>query len=56
MTGEFIVRVNIKDSYMYWTLSGGTVDIEKAHVFTEETVPTFFQQSLEQPYVQRVPV
>lgn len=56
---KFKVRVNAKSklgdpSFMYWTLSGSTINFDKAHVFTESTVPDFFKQSLNQPYIEKV--
>ena len=39
---------------MYWTLSGATTDVEEAHVFTDASVPPFFKQSLEQPYIEKI--
>jgi hypothetical protein len=55
---KYKVKVHIKDrsgewSYMYWALSGATLDEDKAYVFTDATMPDFYKQSLEQPYVER---
>ncbi len=59
MNRKFIVKVHAKNrsgepSYMYWTLSGATTDVEAAYVFTSATVPDFYKQSLEQPYIEKI--
>lgn len=56
---KFIVKVYAysksgEKGYMYWTLSGSTTDVEAAHVFTDASVPPFFKQSLEQPYIEKI--
>lgn len=35
---EFIVRVLSHGSFMYWTLSGSTVDLDKAAVYTLDSM------------------
>ncbi len=59
MNRKFIVKVHAKSksgepSHMYWTLSGSTIDREAAYVFTDATVPDFYKQSLEQPYIEKI--
>lgn len=51
---KFIVKVNARNSFMYWTWSGATVCIDDAAIFTESTVPDLFRPSLNQPYVERI--
>lgn len=59
MNRKYIVKVNYYsktrgNSYSYWTLSGSTIDVDKAYVFTDATVPDLFKGSLEQSYVEKI--
>lgn len=53
---RFKVKVNTSKGSSYWTLSGSTANIDLAVIFTKETVPDFFKQSLEQDYIELIPV
>lgn len=61
MTMEYKVKVHATGKngaggvgFMYWTWSGATVNPDDAAIFTDETMPSFFKQSLNQPYVEKV--
>lgn len=61
MTREYKVKVYATGKngagglgFMYWTWSGATVNFDDAAIFTDETMPSFFKQSLAQPYIEKI--
>lgn len=53
---RFKVKVNTSKGSSYWTLSGSTTAFENAAIFTMDTMPDFFRQSLEQDFIELLPV
>ena len=53
---RFKVKVNTHKGSSYWTLSGSTTIFEDAVVFTMESMPDFFRQSLNQDSIELLPV
>ncbi|OCH16657.1 MULTISPECIES: hypothetical protein [unclassified Aliivibrio] len=49
---HFKVKVNTSKGSSYWTLSGSTTIIEDAAVFTMDSMPDFFRQSLKQDFIE----
>ena len=55
MSKGYKVKVNTEyGGVMYWTLSGSTLDINSAYIFTDNTMPDFYKQSLDQPYIEKL--
>lgn len=52
----FKVKVNTNKGSTYWTFSGSTTVFEDAAVFTMESMPDFFRQSLNQEFIELLPV
>ncbi|MDN3679723.1 hypothetical protein QWZ04_05205 [Vibrio tapetis subsp. quintayensis] len=53
---RFKVKVNTSKGSSYWTLSGSTTIFENAAIFTMDTMPDFFRQSLEQDFIDLLPI
>lgn len=53
---RFIVRVNINDSFMYWTLSGSVIYSKDAYVFTEATIPDLCKQAIQADYIDIIEI
>ncbi|MGR6838507.1 hypothetical protein ACU5DF_05075 [Aliivibrio wodanis] len=52
----FKVKVNTHKGSSYWTLSGSTTILEDAAVFSMDSMPDFFRQSLTQDFIELMPV
>lgn len=53
---RFKVKVNTNKGSSYWTLSGSTTVLEDAAVFTIDSMPDFFRQSLNQDSIELLAV
>ncbi|MDD9194540.1 hypothetical protein PVK62_01670 [Aliivibrio sp. S3MY1] len=53
---RFKVKVNTIKGSSYWTLSGSTTIFEDAAIFSMDSMPDFFRQSLTQEFIELVPV
>lgn len=53
---RFKVKVNTHKGSSYWTLSGSTTIFEDAAVFTMDSMPDFFRQSLNQDFIELLPI